>query len=188
MAALIATFVASILAEIGDKTQWFAIALVLRYGRNWQIIAGAAVGALANALLAAFAGSLLHDRITLDALSLLVAVALGYAGVAGFLAQEKPEAPSRRDPGPFLASAAGFFLLEFGDKTQFLTASLAARYDAFLLAAAGATAGVLFTTIVAIEGGQQLRDRLDNRFLRTGIGVLFLLAAFFVAIAALRLV
>jgi putative Ca2+/H+ antiporter (TMEM165/GDT1 family) len=187
VAALIATFVASILAEIGDKTMWFAVALALRYGKSWQIPAGALIGIAANALIAAFAGSLLHGRITLDALSLLVAVALGYAGIAGLLAPERPAAPAARDPGPFLAAAGGFFLLEFGDKTQFLTASLAARYDAFLLAAGGATAGVLLTTFVALGGGEQLRDRLSVRPVRGAIGLAFLLAGCFVAVAALGL-
>jgi len=188
MDALLTTFVAALLAEVGDKTQLLVLALAIRYRKPLPVLAGVAVAALANNLLAAAAGVIVNDLITLRAISLLVAIALLFAGVAGLLRQkDEGDMGATWKVGPFLTSAACFFLLEFGDKTQFLTAALAAQYDALALAAAGATAGVILANVpVALLGGQA-QAQLPLKPLRIGIAALFLLAGFLVAINALRL-
>lgn len=152
------------------------------------MLTGVAVAAIANNFLAATGGVLINGMITLRAISLLVAVALIFAGVAGFIRQtDEAEMGSTWKTGPFVTSAACFFLLEFGDKTQFLTLALAAQYDALALAAIGATAGVVAANtpvaLIADRGGAALRLRP----IRYGIAALFLLVGFIVAVNALRL-
>jgi hypothetical protein len=120
-----------------------------------------AVAALANNALAAAGGVLINGMITLRAISLLVAIALIFAGVAGFIRQkDEADMGSTWKTGPFVTTAACFFLLEFGDKTQFLTAALAAQYDAFALAAAGATAGVVIANTGHHSHRRPRRSRL----------------------------
>jgi putative Ca2+/H+ antiporter (TMEM165/GDT1 family) len=114
---------------------------------------------LLNALLAAAGGMLVHGFITLRATSLLVAVAMIYAGVAGLIAPKKPDLAENWKTGPFVTTAVCFFLLEFGDKTQFITFGVSAQYGAMLLAAAGATLGVLASSAPAVLIGPQL-DRM----------------------------
>jgi putative Ca2+/H+ antiporter (TMEM165/GDT1 family) len=186
--ALLTTFVAALLAELGDKTQLLAIALVARYRKPGALLAGIAVAALANGLLAAWGGVLINGMVTLRAISLLVAVALASAGISGLLRQKEPgDMGSTWRTGAFVTSAACFFLLEFGDKTQFLTVAFAARYDSFLLAAAGASAGVVVANLPAMALAERMPKVVPLKRVRTGIAVAFIIAALFVGVSALRL-
>jgi putative Ca2+/H+ antiporter (TMEM165/GDT1 family) len=186
--ALLASFVAAALAEWGDKTQLLVVALAVRYRRPGPILAGVFVAALANALIASFGGVLVHDMITLRAISLLVALALVFAGVAGLIRSRPYESKGTSRAGPFLVTAASFFVLEFGDKTQFLTFAISAQFDAFALAAAGATAGVMVASVPAAVMGGGLAKAVPLKGLRIGLGALFLAIGSFVAVSALRLV
>lgn len=188
MEPLLTSFVAAALAEWGAKTQLLTIALAARYRRPLPILLGIALAAAANSLIAAYAGSLIHGRVPLRALALLTALSLLFAGAEGlFPAKDKAMSGTWRT-GPFLTSAACFFLLEFGDRTQFITAAIAARFDAFALAGAGAAAGILLSSLPAALLGTQIETAVPLRVVRIGSAILFLIAAFIVAINALRLV
>ena len=188
MDALLTSFVAAALGEWGDKTQLLVIALAARYRRPLPILAGVFVAALANSLIAAFGGVLVHSMITLRAISLLVALALLFAGVAGLIRPKPYQSAGTSRAGPFLVAAASFFVLEFGDKTQFLTFALAAQFNAFALAAAGATAGVMASSLPAALLGDGLATAVPMKAVRIGLGILFLLVGLVVGINALRLV
>lgn len=189
MDALLTTFLAALLAEMGDKTQLLVLALAVRFRAPIPVLLGVAVAALANNALAAFGGSLINGMITLRAISLLVAVALVFAAVAGFIGQKDvSDMGSSWKSGPFLTSAGVFFLLEFADKTQFLTAALSAQFDSFLLATAGATAGVIAANAPVAFLGSRAEEVIPLKRLRIGISAFFLLAGFVVAINALRLI
>jgi putative Ca2+/H+ antiporter (TMEM165/GDT1 family) len=75
-----------------------------------------------------------------------------------------------RHVGVFLTTAAAFFLVEMGDKTQIATALLAARYHTVALVAAGATTGMMLANIPAVYLGQAVTRVLP-------IGALQLIAA-----------
>ena len=188
MEALLTTFVAAALAEWGDKTQLLVVALAARYGRAGPILLGVAAAALANSMIAAAGGVLVNGYIVLRAISLLIAVALLFAGIAGLMGGKAPETGRDWGRGPFLTAAAGFFVLEFGDKTQFLTFALAAQFNSFALAAAGATAGIIVSCAPAAVLGPELGRHVPLKAVRIGVGILFLLVGLIVAINALRLV
>lgn len=188
MEALLTTFIAAALAEWGDKTQLLVVVLAARYRRPLPILAGVAVAALANALIAAAGGIFVHDYIFLRAASLLVAVALLFAGVGGFLGGKSPDLGDVGKAGPFVASAASFFVLEFGDKTQFLTFALVTQFDALALGAAGATAGVLAASVPAALLGEAYPRNFPLRPVRIAIACLFLVVGLIVAVHALKLV
>lgn len=188
MEVLLTTFLAAALAEFGDKSQLLAIALAARYRQIGAVLAGIAVAGLANNMLAAAAGVLINGLITLRSTSLLVAVALLFSGIAGLIRQDDPSAMgSSWRTGAFLTSAACFFLLEFADKSQLLTLALAAQFNSFLLASAGATAGVIAASLPAVLLGTRLQEAVPLKRIRVGLSVLFLLAAFVVAVNALGL-
>ncbi|MDB5691288.1 MAG: hypothetical protein JWO81_351 [Alphaproteobacteria bacterium] len=188
MEPLLTSFVAAALGEWGAKTQLLVIMLAARYRRPLPILIAVAVAATANSLIAAYLGTLIHDRVPLRALSLLIALALIFAGGEGlFPAKAKPMAESWRT-GPFVTTLACFFLLEFYDRTQFVTAAIAARFDAFGLAGAGAAAGILVSTVPAALVGERLAKVAPLRAIRMATAILFLIAAFITAINALRLV
>ena len=185
MDALLTTFIAAALAEFGDKTQLLVIAFAVRYRAPLPILAGVAVAALANNLIAVTGGALISGMITLRAVSLLVALALLFAGLGGLMRAKSPEGMgSTWKTGPFLTTAGCFFLLEFGDKTQFLTFALSAQFNAFALALAGATAGVAVANLPAALLGDKL---LHLGRIRLAAAILFLFAGLIVGLSALRL-
>lgn len=187
MEALLATFLAAALAELGDKTQWLALGLALYFRRTAPVLAGIALAAIANAALSAFAGAVIAPMLTRWAATLLLALALGFAGVACFMRSPVPLAANWR-MGAFVSSFLAFLLAEFGDKTQFLTVAIAARTGMPALAGAGAAAGVIAMAAVAVIGGQAARERIPFTALRRAAGALFLILCFFAAISALRLI
>ena len=129
MEPLLTSFVAASLAEWGAKTQLLTIALAARYRRPLPILLGIALAAAANCLIAAYAGSLIHGRVPLRALTLLTGLALLFAGAEGlFPARHKAMGETWRT-GPFVTTAACFFLLQFGDRTQFIAAAISAPFS-----------------------------------------------------------
>lgn len=188
MDAILTSFIAAGLAEWGDKTQLLVAALAARYGRPGPVLAGVALAALANALVAAACGTLLHGYITVRAVSLLLALALAFAGAVAFGRKAPPALAETVKGGAFLGSLIGFFLIEFGDKTQFVTFAVAAQFDALLLAAAGAAAGIVAASLPAALLGPALARQVPLRAVRYAVGLLFLLVAAIVAVNALRLV
>jgi putative Ca2+/H+ antiporter (TMEM165/GDT1 family) len=185
--ALLTSFIAAGLGEFGDRTQLLAALLAARFGRPGTVLAGIGLGALVHMLLAGFAGAFANDFILPASASLLVALALAYAGVMGFFARSLPvDAGTGKDL--FWAALGGAFALEFADKSQFLTLGLAARTDSVVLTAAGATAGILAACLPAALLGARFEGALPMKPIRIGIAVAFTLAAFLVAVNALGLV
>jgi putative Ca2+/H+ antiporter (TMEM165/GDT1 family) len=188
MEALLPAFIAAALGEWGDKTQLLLVALAARYGQPGRLLIGVAVAAFAASLLASFGGTLINGTVTLRALSLLVAVALLFAGVAAFIRAKTPDYAATLQGGAVAAAAVGFFLAEFGDRTQFVTFAIAARYDSMLLPAIGATLGIVAASVPAAVLGPELGKLLPVRAIRFAGGGLFLLFGLVVGLNALRLV
>lgn len=188
MDALLPPFVAAFLAEWGDRTQLLAALLAARFGAVRPVLGAIAVAALATSLLSALAGSMLADLINFRAITLMTALSLLFAGVGALLPQRPAKLESRGAGGAFFASLFAFAVLEFGDKTQFLTATLAARADSLWLPAFGAAMGILLAMVPAVVMGDGLASRLPLRAIRRSSGVLFLLLGAIAAISALRLV
>ena len=186
MDALLTAFVAALLAEWGDKTQLLVAMLAATTRKPGRILAALALAALASNLAAAYAGVFVAGTITIRAMTLMVALALLFAGLSGLI-RRKPPAPSA--PKRLLILSAAILLLaaEFGDRTQFLTFALAGRFDSAPLAAAGATAGTLAACLPAALLGDKLGEALPLRAIRYGVAGLFLVAGFLAAVNALQL-
>jgi putative Ca2+/H+ antiporter (TMEM165/GDT1 family) len=185
--ALLPAFLAALLAEMGDKTQLLTVLLATRFARPGQVLAGVAVAALANSLIAGIGGALMTGIIPFRALNLLTALALIFAGGGALFPQKQPHVGIYDRFGVFGASAISFFILELGDKTQFLTFAFAARSQTPLLASAGAMAGIIAASLPAIALGAKLPTAMPLRQLRIGIGILFVLVGIVVGLSALRL-
>ena len=90
--------------------------------------------------------------------------------------------------GAFATSLFGIAILAFGDRTQFITAALAARSPAPALAAVGATLGALVVNVAAILAGEGARRKLPLAAIRIAIAILFLITGAMLALSALRLI
>jgi putative Ca2+/H+ antiporter (TMEM165/GDT1 family) len=187
MDALLTSFVAAALAEWGDRTQLFVIVLAARFAKPGAILAGLAVAALANGIAAAIGGVLIHEMVNTRALSLLVALSLLLAGAGSLIQRRPPDLAARWRTGAFLTAAVSLTLLEIGDKTQFVTFAIAARFDTVLFAVAGATAGILLANAPAAVLGEALGRTVPVRAIRYAIAGLLIVTAFIVGVQALEL-
>ena len=186
MDALVTAFVAAALGEWGDRTQLLVALLVARSGRPATVLVAFLVAALVSNAVAAFFGSLVAATITIRAMTLLVALALLFAGVAGLIRRNPPSSGFGRMP-LILAAIILCLAAELGDRTQFLTFALSARFDSPALAAIGATAGMMTAALPAALLGDRLQSVVPVRIIRLGGAALFLIVGFIVAVNALQI-
>jgi Ca2+/H+ antiporter, TMEM165/GDT1 family len=187
MDALIPAFVLALLLEQGDRTQLLAIALTEKYGRPAAVLLGIACAAAINLGLAAAGGLVAADIAPHSGLLLLTALALVLAGGgAPFKTKPAPDLAGWR-LGAFASSLGSFFILAFGDKTQFAVFGLAAASGQPVLAGLGATAGVVVGNLPAILLGSEWPRLVPLRLIRIAIGVAVTLAGLVLAVSALRI-
>ena len=187
MDALIPAFIVAALAEIGDRTQLLAILLGTRFRRPAAVIAGIAVAALATMALGAAAGAAAAAAVSHRALQLMTGLALVLAG-AGGVSLVKPAPPVERWRLGALASSAGaFFILEFGDKTQFVVAAIAGGSGHPVLTAIGAAAGVVAADAPAVVLGERWPRLVPLRVVRAIVGAVLVLAGVAMAVRALQI-
>jgi Ca2+/H+ antiporter, TMEM165/GDT1 family len=174
------TFGIIFLAELGDKTQLTAMTLALRY--PWrQVFIGIAVAFALLNLGAVLVGKFLFAYLPLFWTRLVSAGLFLFFGVTTLRAKgysdEEEEAEERRlgRAGPVVTSFVMILLAELGDKTQLVTASLAAQHDASLAVFAGSTLALWSVSLVGIFAGRQLTRAIPLTYLHKGAGFLFLL-------------
>jgi putative Ca2+/H+ antiporter (TMEM165/GDT1 family) len=187
MDALVASFVAAFLGEWGDKTQLLAAMLAARTGRPGAVLAAALAATIAANVFAAFAGATLVGLMPIRAAGLMLAVALLLSGLASLFQRRTPDPGSLRLP-LFVAASIMALAAHAADRTPFLTFALAARFDAPLLAAAGATAGATAACLPAILLAEAFGKAVPLRAIRLTVAALFLFTGFAVAVSALGLV
>ena len=188
MEALLPTLIAAFIAEWGDKTQLLVIALAARLRRPGPILAGVALAALANAALSAAGGWFLADQVNYRALSLLTALAFVFAGGGALFPAKPPKVATDWRTGAFITALFAFALVEFGDKTQFVTAAMSARTGAPVLAGLGATLGVIAASVPAALLGVRLTRVVPVTRIRLGVAILLLIVGLWMAASALLLI
>jgi Ca2+/H+ antiporter, TMEM165/GDT1 family len=182
--AAAATFVAVLPAELPDKTILACLILSSRY-RPGFVFTGAAAGFAAQVVLSVAAGgalSLLPHR--------LVAAFAAAAFLVGavLLWRHKPEQASDDEEAGQDGLRTGFlpvagtafaviFLAEFGDLTQIMTVSLAARFHDPIAVGAGATLALWTAAALAILAGWRLLKYLPVHWLTRGAAVVMLVLA-----------
>lgn len=156
------------LAEIGDKTQLLSFVLAARLRRPWPIIAGIFVATLANHALAGWVGSWIAGVLSPDLLRWstgLVFIAFGLWALKPDQLDED-ETPPATTTSVFMTTTVAFFLAEMGDKTQFATVALGARFDALTAVVFGTTLGMLIANVPAVLIGERLAQRLPLHAIR----------------------
>jgi Ca2+/H+ antiporter, TMEM165/GDT1 family len=193
LTAAVATFLAVLPAELPDKTILACLILSTRY-RPGVVFAGAATAFLTQVVLAVSAGgalSLLPHRV--------VEACAAAAFVAGAVVLWRQKAAEdegadeenddrdglRRGFWPVFGTAfAVVFLAEFGDLTQFLTVSLAARFHDPVSVGIGATLALWVATAAAVTLGWRVLKLIPLHWLTKGAAVVMLVLAGTTAYAA----
>ena len=183
--AAAATFVAVLPAELPDKTILACLILSSRY-RPIFVFGGAATAFLAQVVIAVAAGGALsllpHHVVEACAAAVFV-----IGAVLLWVHHEKPDDTEDEDSGrdgarsgfwPVFGTAfAVVFLAEFGDLTQFLTVSLAARYHDPVSVGIGATLALWVAAGIAVTVGWRLLKLIPMQWLTRGAAVVMLALA-----------
>jgi putative Ca2+/H+ antiporter (TMEM165/GDT1 family) len=181
-----ATFLAVLPAEIPDKTILACLILSSRY-RPSVVFAGAATAFLAHVVIAVAAGG---------ALSLLPREVVEACAAGAFLVgavllwrhnEEEEQAEEEEDTGrdglrsgiwPVFGTAfAVVFLAEFGDLTQFMTVSLAARFHDPVWVGIGATLALWVAAGIAVTLGWRVLKLIPMQWLTRGAAVVMVVLA-----------
>jgi putative Ca2+/H+ antiporter (TMEM165/GDT1 family) len=191
LTAAAATFVAVLPAELPDKTILACLILSTRY-RPSVVFGGAATAFLVQVVIAVAAGG---------ALSLLphhvieaCAAAVFAAGAVFLWVHKEKEDEDDEDSGrdgvrsgfwPVFGTAFGVvFLAEFGDLTQLLTVSLAARFHDPVSVGIGATLALWAAAGIAVTVGWRFLKLVPMQWLTRGAAVVMLILAVTSAYAA----
>jgi putative Ca2+/H+ antiporter (TMEM165/GDT1 family) len=190
LTAAVTTFIAVLPAELPDKTILACLILSSRY-RPMIVFGGAAAAFLAQVIIGVAAGGALSllPRHLVEAFA-----AAAFAAGAVLLWRHKEEGASDEEAGgagmrdgfwPVFGTAfAVVFLAEFGDLTQFLTVSLAARFHDPLSVGIGATLALWVAAGVAVTVGWRLLKLIPMQWLTRGAAVVMLALASTSAYAA----
>jgi Ca2+/H+ antiporter, TMEM165/GDT1 family len=187
LTAALATFLVVLPAELPDKTIFACLILASRY-RPRYVLAGAVVAFAVQVVLAVTAGGLL---------SLLPHRAVQAATAAAFLVGAVLLWRHRPDPGEVTRNSARdafwpvvatsfmvVFLAEFGDLTQVMTMTLAAKYHDPLAVGTGALLALWTAASLAVIVGWKLLKVISVTWLTKGAALIMLVLAGTSALAA----
>lgn len=179
-AAAAAAFITIFVAEFGDKTQLVSMCMACRYP-PLQVLAGA-MAALAVVIgLAVLVGGFLAAYIPHTLVAVLSGIVFIVIGIFSFLKKEDNTGECNNRDG-FLQTMTLVFVAEFGDKTQvaamFLTAGLGYPVAVFI----GAMAAMFCNHLIAVYLGSRFISKIDDRYLKIGTAVLFILIGLIIII------
>ena len=166
------------IAEIGDKTQLLSFALTARLQRPRAIIAGIFVATLFNHALAGAAGAWVARTLSPDSMRLITALAFAAFGLWALKPDTLDDEIPTDNRGAFITTVIAFFIAEMGDKTQFATIALGARYDAYVsVVVVGTTLGMMIANVPAVLLGQKLANKVPAAVMRRIAATLVLATA-----------
>ncbi len=174
--ALIYSFGLVALAELGDKTQIALFSLTAKYKQKTPIFLGVALAfALVDGLAVLF-GHAISSIISEKIIELVASVAFIAFGIYFYYEKEENnELKERRGMSLFLSSFLLLTLMEMGDKTQLLTATLAAKYSSPLFVFAGAWCALMLLSLLAIIAGAKIAKKIPQHNIRKLSATLFIL-------------
>ncbi|MDL9935374.1 TMEM165/GDT1 family protein [Gordonia sp. ABSL1-1] len=175
IAALLLSFGAIFVAELGDKSQLMAMTYALRY-RWWIVLLAITVATTAVHAASVFFGHFLGLSLPGDAMSVVAGLAMIVFALwtlrGDDLTEDESARATRVGASVFFAVMSSFFLAELGDKTMLFTITLAADHD-WLGVWIGSTLGMVAADALAIAVGALLGKHLPERTIAIGAAVLF---------------
>jgi putative Ca2+/H+ antiporter (TMEM165/GDT1 family) len=179
--ALLTSIFLVAVSEIGDKTQLLAFVLAARLRKPWPVIGGILLATLVNHSLAGWIGTLLAGWIAPATLAWIVGLSFIGFGLWALHPDSLDDSPRLHKAGAFVTAFIAFFLAEMGDKTQFATIALAARFNSLFLVVLGTTIGMMLADVPAVWLGEKLALKIPMKTVRV------VAAALFIVVGALTL-
>jgi Ca2+/H+ antiporter, TMEM165/GDT1 family len=175
MDALLTSMILVAAAEIGDKTQLLSFVLAARLRKPWPIIGGILVATLANHALAGWLGRLMAGLVPAGTLAWIVGLSFIAFGLWALHPDSLDDSPKLHRAGVFVTALIAFFFAEMGDKTQFATVALAARFDALYQVVLGTTLGMMIANVPAVWVGEKLAQKIPMKAVRMTAAAMFIL-------------
>ena len=175
LAAASAAFLLVVLAEMGDKTQFVAMAFAAKYN-PYKVLFAIFLGTVANFAIVIVIGQLLTEVVPIDAISL--AASVSFIGFGLWTLRDEKAGDEKIKVSRFgvvATVAVAFFVAEFGDKTQLVTLSLAVQYQNSVSVLIGATLAMLVADGIGIVVGVVLCRRVPQRKFKWLSAVIFVL-------------
>ncbi len=172
------------LAEIGDKTQLLSLVLAARFKRPYTIILGIFIATVVNHALAGSVGAWVNAQLGPEVMRWILGISFVVIGLWMLIPDKLDETAARNVAskyGVLATTVIAFFLAEMGDKTQFATVALAARFDALFAVVLGTTLGMMLANVPVVLLGRAAASRLPTRAINLTAAILFVcmgLAAF----------
>ncbi len=163
------------LGEMGDKTQLLVLTLAATYRKPVPIILGMFAATILNHTAAGAAGAWLAAAINPAAMHWILG--LSFIGIAIWtLLPDRRQEQTPKPPsfGVFGTTFCAFFVLEMGDKTQFATIALAAKYGSLFAVVAGTTAGILLVDVPIVLLSSAASGRLPLKSVHRFAAAMFL--------------
>ncbi|MBC7384823.1 MAG: TMEM165/GDT1 family protein [Cryobacterium sp.] len=170
---LLSSFTLVAASEMGDKTQLLAFSLAARFRRPIPILCGILVATILNHLIAATAGSMGAVYLTTKNLALVLGVLFIVFGFWTLKPDTLEERKNEKDWGPFLTTTVLFFVAEMGDKTQFATVALGAKFQSIWLVTLGTTLGMMVSDGLAVLLGDRIAHKVQRKQIRIFAATLF---------------
>ena len=153
-------------SEMGDKTQLLAFSLAARFKQPWTVMAGILTATLLNHALASTVGQWIASQFSQATMTALLSVTFIAFGIWTLKPDTLDEQKHPHKYGAFLTTTVLFFLAEMGDKTQFATVALAARFQSAALVTFGTTLGMMASDGLAVVLGEKLAEHAQNHWMR----------------------
>lgn len=168
------TFGLIFIAELGDKTQLTAMTLSVQYPWRKVFLGIAAAFVLLN-LAAVAVGQILFSLVPMAVIQGVSGILFCLFGVLTLRNSGKmSEGREVSLRTPMLTAFVLILLTELGDKTQIVTAALAAQYHSFLSVLVGSTLALWAVSLLGIFLGQGLVRIVPMKTIHRAAGVLFL--------------
>lgn len=167
-------------AEMGDKTQLLVMLLATRYKKPFLILLGVCIATILSHTMAGLMGKWLGNSLHEFVLHIILAISYLIAFI-WLLLPEQPEHENTyfSSSNVLLTTIIAFFVAELGDKTQIVTAILAAQFNTILPIILGTTIGMLLANVPAVFFGHHVTRYVPIKLIKIISASLFLMLGIF---------
>lgn len=160
-------------AEMGDKTQFLAMAFATKYPVR-KILLGVFLGAFFNHGLAILFGRAILAVVPTDVVGFIAGLMFIYFGFKSLDIEEEDVETKENKYGPVLTVALAFFLGELGDKTQLAALGLSVDSTYMFMVLLGTVTGMVLTSSIGIFVGLKLGKSIPEDKLKISAFIIFL--------------
>lgn len=160
-------------AEMGDKTQFLAMAFATKYPVR-KILLGIGIGSFLNHGLAILFGKALLGLIPVKMISVIAGLMFLFFAFSSLKVDDDTEETGKDKHGPILTVALAFFIGELGDKTQLSALGLSVNASYPMLTLAGTVTGMILTSLIGIYIGLKLGKKIPEDKLKIAACIAFI--------------